>query len=214
MIASPNQVLTFFSNAINQGLPSALFTANLLPGAPGSYDFGFIDTSLYSGDITYTDVDSSGGFWAFTPDSITIGSGSSQSGDAGIADTGTTLMLLGDDTVSAYYAQVQGSQNSQEQGGYIFPCSATLPDFTVTISGYDAVVPGSLINFAPVDGTSEFDLAAGSEQCANSFLDCFGGIQSDSGVGQAIYGDIFLKSQFVVFDRTQDTPRLGFAAKA
>ena len=214
MIASPKQVLTFFSNAINQGLPSALFTANLLPGAPGSYDFGFIDTSLYSGDITYTDVDSSGGFWAFTPDSITIGSGSSQSGDAGIADTGTTLMLLGDDTVSAYYEQVQGSQNSQEQGGYIFPCSATLPDFTVTISGYDAVVPGSLINFAPVDGTSEFNLTAGGEQCANSSPDCFGGIQSDSGVGQAIYGDIFLKSQFVVFDRTQDTPRLGFAAKA
>jgi aspergillopepsin I len=56
----------------------------------------------------------------------------------------------------------------------------------------------SYINYAPVDNT-------GSQ--------CFGGIQSNTGIGFTILGDIFLKSVFVVFDESQNTPRLGFAAQ-
>lgn len=112
-------------------------------------------------------------------------------------DTGTTLLLLDDSVVSAYYSQVSGAQSDSSVGGYTFDCSSTLPDFTVTISGYNAVVPGSFINFAPVyDGSST----------------CFGGIQSNSGIGTSIFGDIFLKSQYVVFD--SNGPQLGFAAQA
>jgi aspergillopepsin I len=79
-----------------------------------------------------------------------------------------------------------------------FSCSltATLPDFTVTINGYNAVVPGKLINYAQV--------TTGSSTC-------YGGIQSNSGIGFSIFGDIFLKSQYVVFD--SQGPRLGFAAQ-
>jgi aspergillopepsin I len=51
------------------------------------------------------------------------------------------------------------------------------------------------MNYAPTDNTS---------------VSCFGGIQSNSGVGFSIFGDIFLKSQYVVFDQTQGTPRIGF----
>ena len=60
------------------------------------------------------------------------------------------------------------------------------------------MVPGDYVNYAPVsDGSAT----------------CFGGVQSDEGVGFSIFGDVFLKSQFVVFEDASGGPRLGFAAK-
>jgi len=195
---TPNQAQTFFANA-KSGLSAPLFTSDLKKGAPGSYDFGYIDTTKYTGDVTYTNVDTSRGFWGFTSSGYTIGSGNAVSESIpAIADTGTSLLLLPDDVVSAYYAQVSGSQNSNADGGYIFDCTATLPDITIAIEGYNAVVPGSYISYAPI--------AQGSSSC-------FGGIQSSAGVGVNIFGDVFLKAQFVVFSDAASGPQLGFAAK-
>jgi len=185
----PRPVKTFMDNAIAAGL-APVFTADLKAGEPGSYDFGFVDKSKYSGQITYTDVDSSGGFWAFSPDDS----------DAGIADTGTTLLMLGDDTVDNYYQNVRSAQQINDGGEslYVFDCSEQLPDYTVTIGGTEFTVPGSDINMGD-DGEGQ----------------CLGGIQSDASIGQAIYGDVFLKSVFAVFDLgTNGSPRLGFANKA
>ena len=192
----PTSQKTFFDNA-QSTLDAPVFTADLKHQTPGSYDFGFIDNSKYKGDITYTPVNSGSGFWEFTSTGYQVGSGSfvSQSIDA-IADTGTTLFLTEDAIVSAYYAQVQGAQNNQQQGGYTFPCSATLPDFTFGVGSYMALIPGSLINYAPVDQTG---------------TTCFGGIQSNSGLGMSIFGDIMFKAQFVIFDG--GNTQLGFAAK-
>ncbi|KAL6716119.1 hypothetical protein ACLMJK_005685 [Lecanora helva] len=195
---TPDQQKTFFANAEGT-LDSPLFAVDLKKGAPGSYDFGFIDDSKYTGDITYTAVDNSQGFWGFTASGYTVGGGSAVSEDIpAIADTGTSLLLIPDDVVDAYYAQVDGAENSREEGGYTFPCSTTLPDISFNIAGYNAVVPGSYINYAPVsDGSST----------------CFGGLQSNSGIGQSIFGDVFLKAQFVVFSDASGGPQLGFAAK-
>lgn len=194
---TPDQQQTFFANA-ESSLESPLFTANLKKGEPGSYNFGYIDSSEYTGDITYTAVDNSQGFWGFTSSGYTVGSGSAVSESIpAIADTGTSLLLLPDDVISAYYGQVSGSSNSQTDGGYIFSCDATLPDLTLQIEGYAAVVPGSYLNYAPASESGS----------------CFGGLQSNDGIGQSIFGDIFLKSQFVVFDDASGGPQLGFAAK-
>ena len=198
--AKPKQE-TFFDNAVAQGLPQKLFAANLKYHATGSYDFGFLDSSKYTGAITYTPVDNSQGFWDFTPTGYAIGNGAIQTASLkGIADTGTTLILAPADVVTAYYKQVPGSSLNQAQGGYTFPCSTTLPNFTLQIGSYKAVVPGKYMNYAPI--------AQGSSTC-------FGGIQeTDASLGFNIWGDVFLKSQYVVFDQTQGTPRLGFAAQA
>lgn len=200
---TPTAQKTFFSNAITQGLPLAVMGADLKYHAAGAYDFGFIDAARHTGSVTYTPIDNSQGFWMFTPTGYSVGTASVRSPGAtvmtGIADTGTTLMLVDSTIVTAYYAQVTGSSYNNAQGGYVFPCTAKLPDFTLVVNGYKAVVPGKYMNYAPTT-------AAGTT--------CYGGLQANTGVGFSIYGDVFLKSQYVIFDRSQSTPRIGFAPQA
>ena len=152
---SPTPQKTFFDNA-KSGLASPVFTADLKKGAPGTYDFGFIDASKHTGSIAYVSVDSSQGFWEFTGAGYAVGTASFKSLSIdGIMDTGTTLLLLPDAVVDAYYAKVSGAQYDDSQGGYTFDCDNTLPNLTLGIGSYKAVVPGSYINFAPVsDGSS------------------------------------------------------------
>ncbi len=107
-------------------------------------------------NISLNSVDTSNGFWEFTGSGYAVGSGKFESSSIdAIADTGTTLLLMDDSIVSAYYAKVSGAQNSASQGGYIFPCSATLPSFTVGIGSYKAVIPGTYMNYAPASGSSK-----------------------------------------------------------
>ncbi|KAL9031285.1 MAG: hypothetical protein Q9196_000667 [Gyalolechia fulgens] len=194
----PNAQKTFFSNVLSS-LSAPLFTVDLKKGAPGTFDFGFVDEGKYTGQVTFVDVDNSRGFWTFTSSGYSVGAGGAvvSSPIQAIADTGTTLLYLPDAIVKAYYKSVKGARNDQQQGGYTYPCSADLPDISFAISGYTAVVPGSYVNYAPVD---------------ESGTTCFGGIQSSAGIGLNIFGDIFLKSQFVVF-QGGNNPQLGFAAK-
>ncbi|KAL9125313.1 MAG: hypothetical protein Q9217_005471 [Psora testacea] len=193
---TPDQQKTFFDN-VKSTLAAPLFTANLLKGKPGSYDFGYIDAAKHTGAITYVPVNSGNGFWEFTCNGYAVGSAAftSTSIDS-IMDTGTTLLLLPSTVVSAYYAGVSGARYDSTQGGYTFPCSATLPSITLGFGSYKAVVPGSYVNYAP--------LTTGSSTC-------YGGIQRNTGIGFSIFGDVFMKSQFVVFD--SEGPRLGVAPK-
>ncbi|KAF3764385.1 hypothetical protein M406DRAFT_43159 [Cryphonectria parasitica EP155] len=198
---TPNPQKTFFSNAMGN-LAMPLFTANLKQGTTGNYNFGFVDESEFTGSVNFVAVNSSQGFWQFAASGFAVGQGAATAlPHQAIADTGTTLMLMPDEAVEAYYQQIPSAQNSQQQGGVVFNCNDTIPSFTAVISGYQAVVPGDIIKFAPVTG----DSTETSELC-------FGGIQSNSGLGFAIYGDIFLKAQFTVFDG--GNMRIGFAAKS
>jgi hypothetical protein len=192
----PTQQSTWFDTVKGQ-LAKPLFCVNLKYHAAGTYDFGYIDSSKYTGAITYINADASQGFWGMSASAYSVGSGASvKSSISGILDTGTTLMYVDAAIAKAYYAKVSGAQNDSTQGGYIFPCTATLPDFSITVGGVKQVVPGKHINYTPVgDGT------------------CFGGMQTNEGIGMSIFGDIFLKSKYIVHEMGS-TPRLGFAQQA
>lgn len=191
----PQQQSTFFDNA-QSSLNSPLFAAYLPANADGAYDFGETDSSHYSGSITYTNVDSSNGFWEYPSTSYKVGSKTySQSGYTAISDTGTTLLLMGDSAVSNYYKAVSSATYDSNQGGYVFDCSATLPSLSVKIGNSYATVPGSVLNFGSTGGNS-----------------CFGGLQSVGSGQQNIYGDVFFNANYGVFDASG--PSFGFAPLA
>ncbi|KAI5309102.1 Type I transmembrane sorting receptor, partial [Ascosphaera atra] len=82
-----------------------------------------------------------------------------------------------------------------EEGMYYYECGADLPDFSVKFGDYEAKVPGKLLEYA------------------NTGTICLGGIQPNNG-GDNILGDIFIKTQFVVFENNGDSARVGFAPQA
>ncbi|KAK4187921.1 putative endothiapepsin precursor [Podospora australis] len=220
----PKQQHTWFENAMSQ-LDQPVFTADLKASSPGHYNFGYIDSSAYKGNITYTAVDSSDGFWMWDSPGYAVGSTSSGLNATvihGIADTGTTLLLLPEEVVGAYYSQVDGGGYSPSQGGYTVPCDVKAPSLYFAVSSSsssggggggggggregeddaalaDATfikIPGKYMVYSPVDKTGK---------------ECFGGVQEDTGIGFSIFGDVALKAAFVVFDA--GNLRLGWAEK-
>ncbi|KAF3014736.1 Type I transmembrane sorting receptor [Neopestalotiopsis sp. 37M] len=195
---SPVAQKTFFDN-VKSSLTSPLFVANLKHDEAGTYEFGAIDTSAYTGEIAYTSVSTSPGYWTFDAAGYSIGSAAS-SGAAiqGIADTGTTLLYLPTAIVKKYYAQVTSAKYSELEGGYTLSCNGSPPDFNIFIGTTKITVPGSYIAYAPLTtgGTT-----------------CFGGLQPNTGIGLNIFGDIALKAAYVVFEDSGSSPRLGWANK-
>jgi len=196
---TPKKQKTFFEN-VNEEHSAGVFTADLQHDAPGTYTFGVINKTAYTGDIVYTDVDPSNGMWTFTSTGFIVGDGElNKTSTKAIADTGTSLIWLPDEINQAYYSQVKGSKIDKTAGGYVFPCDTKLPDFTFYIGKTGVTVPGAYMNFAPLAGPT-----AGSSQC-------FGGLQSSSDSDLNIIGDIALKAAYVVFDA--EKTRIGFAKK-
>ncbi|KAK0705556.1 aspartic peptidase domain-containing protein [Lasiosphaeris hirsuta] len=205
-----NQVSPDQPTVLNSLLPlleSPVFTADLKWRAEGAYDFGTIDPARYNGTIQYVPLLDGAQFWeyAFTGFCVPTTNPSQtqtwylSSWDA-IADTGTTLLMVADDIAAIYYKSVPTALYNESIGVYQFPCSTVLPDFVIGFDGHTdgahAVVPGKYINYTVLE---------------ESTSTCMGGLQGNYGQPFAIFGDIFLKSVFTVFD--VGNKRVGFANK-
>ena len=71
-----------------------------------------------------------------------------------IIDTGSTFLLLPQQYCDSYYAQAPFVVNDPDYG-YIYPCSATLPDLAIAIGSYQARIPGALLQGAYLNSTSK-----------------------------------------------------------
>ncbi|KID95835.1 aspartyl protease, partial [Metarhizium majus ARSEF 297] len=194
----PSKQKTWFSNIMPR-LSEPLFTVRLRHQAKGSYNFGYIDESQYSGPISYTPASTDElGHRLFQSTGFAVGNGKFKKHTiTGTADTGTSLLILPLAVVRTYWAAVPSAQPARlpQNAGYVwlFPCDTTLPDFIFAIGSGRVTVPGKDINYAKNDGSS-----------------CVGGIAYYSGLnGLAIFGDVALKSSFVVYDDGNN--RLGWA---
>ncbi|KAL4878891.1 aspartic peptidase domain-containing protein [Aspergillus karnatakaensis] len=200
----PQRQKSFFESIVKV-LDEPVLGASLVSDGVGEYEFGLIDKSKFKGDLVNASVDASGGFWKFESAYYRVGDGKLTKNDqatATIADTGTSLMLLDQHVVDAYYAEVHGAQYVASATGYIYPCSAELPNFAIAVGPtHLATVPGSLISFSEVGTNTTTGEAV-----------CYGGIQSNQGLDMQILGDSFLKAFYVVFDLRG--PSIGVASPA
>lgn len=88
-----------------EDLTHPLFTSDLEESdGKATYEFGNIDRSKHSGQIYYTPVDTSDGWWQFDSPSYAIDGKSSPCTTCApiIADTGTTLIYLDQGTCSVW----------------------------------------------------------------------------------------------------------------
>ncbi|EGC44783.1 propenicillopepsin-JT2 [Histoplasma capsulatum var. duboisii H88] len=198
-VVRPEKQVGFFDN-VKDTLPEPLFAVSLKKSKPGTFDFGFIDNDKYDGNIKYTPVHK-GGFWSITSTGYVIGnSGSNNTPIKGLLDTGTTMVLLPEPIVHDYHSKIPGSTKASSQlnpflNGWIFPCNATIQSFSLIVENdYRATIPPEHIILQP------FYVSGGSPMC-------FGSIQV--AIHEIVFGDIFFKSQYVVFDTAG--PRVGFA---
>ncbi|EEQ35160.1 putative aspergillopepsin I [Microsporum canis] len=190
----PDKQKTFFEN-LAEDLDEPVFTAQLRKGKMGSYEFGAIDKTKYAGDLVNVPVNNKNGFWEISSALYSVGQldkiqkVENGTGTA-ILDTGTTLLILDEEVVKAYYAQVKGARyDASRYAGWVYPCNASMPSLFLAV-GHDhmAIIPSSLLtfqNYGPgPDGTDV----------------CYGGLQSNNAGGIQILGDVFFKALFVVFD--------------
>ena len=195
----PQPVQTPVENMIGQDdIPqnNELFTA-LLSEDPNKsfYTFGFIDQQTANGVTPlYTPVDNSQGFWEFPSTTAVVGGQTIQrTNNTAIADTGTTLCLVSDSLCEAFYGALgSNAKLDSSQGGWVFKTSAAsqLPSLQLAVGDNLFTVNPSDLAFQQIDNTWTF-----------------GGLQSVGDLGMDIFGDVFLRSVYAIFD--QGNTRFG-----
>ena len=154
------------------------------------YTFGYVDQDTVKAaesEIYYTPVDNSQGFWMFDSASATVnGKSVARAGNKAIADTGTTLALVDDETCQAVYDAIPGAKYDNASQGWIFPLNTPadkLPVVSFAVGEKQFVVQKEDLGFA--EATSGY---------------VYGGIQSRGSMTMDILGDTFLKAIYAVSD--------------
>ncbi|KAJ5230856.1 hypothetical protein N7489_011564 [Penicillium chrysogenum] len=154
------------------------------------YTFGYVDQDTVKAaesEIYYTPVDNSQGFWMFDSASATVnGKSVARAGNKAIADTGTTLALVDDETCQAIYDAIPGAKYDNASQGWIFPSNTPadeLPVVSFAVGDKQFVVQKEDLGFA---------------EAKSGYV--YGGIQSRGTMTMDILGDTFLKAIYAVFD--------------
>jgi len=203
------QPLFAFQLARQENTPGAATTN--LPG--GSLTIGDVDTTLFKGDIEYTNIPTGEqSWWLLQLQDVTVnGQNFSMDGALAAIDTGTTLLGAPQAVVDAFYAAIPGSiaGTGDSAGYYFYPCSTTI-NFALSFGGTSW--PMDPDDFT--SGTDNPNMCMGALFAASSGT----GIPTSNPDGSQsitpawVIGDAFLKNVYSVF--RYDPPSVGFATLA
>jgi aspergillopepsin I len=174
-----------------------LFAANLRVDSKGTWDFGYIDKSKYTGDITWASVSGDQKHWQVDVGEYAVGEKSFSSSSIGevIVDSGSVLLYLPDTMVHDYYGQIEGY--SQTQGGsFIFPCNTTMPDLKFKVGSGILSMPGDEVNYGTYDKPKGL---------------CVGAITTQLNMKNTVLGSLWMRNYYIVHSNEDGTPKMGFA---
>ncbi|XP_068458764.1 gastricsin-like [Clinocottus analis] len=185
-------------NMINQNLLNANIFAFYLSrdGQQGSVlTFGGVDNSMYQGQISWTPVTSET-YWQIGVDGFEINgqeTGWCSQGCQSIVDTGTSTLTAPSQLLGNIMQSIGAQQN--QYGLYMVDCSQinNLPTLSFVISGVSFPLPPS---------------AYINQYCSVGIAPTY--LPSRDGRPLWIFGDVFLREYYSIYDRTNN--RLGFAA--
>ncbi|KAI0637520.1 acid protease [Trametes polyzona] len=211
---------SFFMKLVQQNqVREPVFTFRLGTSHP-VFTLGSVNTSLYSGDITYMPVthevhvnarflvyrvlgtkssfSSSQGFWQIDMDGISVENQTIVGRVPAIIDTGSTLIMGDAEHVAALYAAIPGAAPASPDelgasGSYTIPC-ANPPPVEFTFGGRAFIMPGEALRGPP--------LVTDPTRCA-------GNVVALENQPFWVIGDRFLTGVYAVFD--MGAKRVGFA---
>ncbi|KAK4557114.1 hypothetical protein LTR86_006095 [Recurvomyces mirabilis] len=190
----PTPVLTFLK-AAQAKLDGYLFTVDYNKTTQrGDVDFGFIDSTKYTGKIGYLPINANY-YWGVNFTGYAIGTGALHDRiGTSVVDTGTASTHDPPDVVEAWCSQVTGSTYNTDAFTCRYPCSTILPNFVFGVNDHRAVIPAAYLKGLPVS-------SAGNCQSPSQ------GQDSNS----MIFGQSFIQAQLMMFDHANG--RVGFANK-
>ncbi|GJJ72119.1 hypothetical protein EMPS_04476 [Entomortierella parvispora] len=186
------------NNMIGIWLETSTATTNTAPG--GEITFGGVDTSRYSGNITYVDCVSDRP-WTIPVSGLTVGNTSiSVTGVTAAIDTGTTALLVPETVANAIHAVIPGAVNTDQ--GWFIPCSGNT-NTTFQFGTFKGVIPYSMLAIqSTAQNTDQGNF------CLSAAMYPTGETET---IEQWLVGDAFLKNVYSVFDFSSSTTRIGFA---
>ncbi|CAF1094261.1 unnamed protein product [Adineta steineri] len=197
----------FFYNMWSQGLISeAIFSFYLNPDVNATSGseliFGGIDSTKYTGSITYIPV-ALEGYWEFQMTQVTVGSTVISSSAYAIADTGTTLITGPAQQVTALNVALGGTYDSSS-GMYTVSCT------TRTLSSFPNVtfiIGGTAFVLTPLQYLRIYKATRTHYVCYSVFTS--EDVEDTNRNDFWILGDYFLFWYYSIFDISNN--RVGFA---
>ncbi|KAK8847400.1 hypothetical protein IAR55_005258 [Kwoniella newhampshirensis] len=157
----------------------------------GTATFGYLDSSLYSGAVTYVSVGSNAQYWQIPIGSISMQGTAISLGSSNMAaiDTGTTLVGGPESIVASIYAAIPGSKRmtGSYAAYYEYPCSTSV-NFEITFGGFNIKVTDQDFNLGKYSSDTSMCTGAAYVQSLSS-----------SSPVQWIVGDAVLKNTYTVF---------------
>ncbi|KAF1314355.1 Aspartic protease, partial [Globisporangium splendens] len=190
---SENDVPTPFGRLVSSGAldePVFAFYLSKADGVDGELSFGGVDTTRYTGALTYVPV-TQATYWTVQLDSIAVSTSRLTAVKTAIVDSGTSF-IIGPTAQVNQLVRLVGA-TSAGGGYYLLNCNRSYPDITFTISGNTFTLKQSEYTFK--DGST----------CLFAF--------STMNENLWILGDVFMRKYYTVFDWGTSTraPRVGFA---